>query len=91
MSETFYFDPSPHNGIPYASGEYRTNDHFQYGLYEVRMKPSVGNGVMSDSLFTNTGLSEGNPWDESNSEKVTIVLDIGAIRIANQSACRFLP
>ncbi len=38
-------------GKPYASGEYKTLQRFQYGRIEARMKPARGAGVVS-SLFT---------------------------------------
>ncbi|MBN1799667.1 MAG: family 16 glycosylhydrolase [Spirochaetales bacterium] len=52
---------------PYKSGEYRTNDFCNYGLYEVRMKPARNIGIVS-SFFTYTGPSDGNPWDEIDIE-----------------------
>lgn len=52
---------------PYSGGEYRTNENFHYGLYEVNMKPIKNNGVVS-SFFTYTGPSENNPWDEIDIE-----------------------
>ena len=53
--------------IPYISGEYRSNQNFHYGLYEVNMKPIKNDGVVS-SFFTYTGPSENNPWDEIDIE-----------------------
>ena len=53
--------------IPYISGEYRSNQNYHYGLYEVSMKPIKNNGVVS-SFFTYTGPSEHNPWDEIDIE-----------------------
>lgn len=55
------------NGPPYKSGEYRTNDFYGYGLYEVRMKATKNIGVVS-SFFTYTGPSDDNPWDEIDIE-----------------------
>lgn len=52
---------------PYAGGEYRTNDKFGYGLYQVRMKPAKNTGIVS-SFFTYTGPSENTPWDEIDIE-----------------------
>ena len=53
--------------IPYISGEYRSNQNYHYGLYEVSMKPIKNDGVVS-SFFTYTGPSEHNPWDEIDIE-----------------------
>ena len=36
---------------PYKGGELRTEDSFQYGRFEVRMKSAFGSGVVS-SFFT---------------------------------------
>ncbi len=52
---------------PYASGEYRSNGHYQYGTYTVRMKAVAQEGVVS-SFFIYTGPSEDNPWDEIDLE-----------------------
>lgn len=51
----------------YTAGEYRSNDFYGYGLYEVCMKPIKNTGVVS-SFFTYTGPSDGNPWDEIDIE-----------------------
>ena len=51
----------------YRGGEYRTNEMFGYGLYEVEMKVIDNVGVVS-SFFTYTGPSDGNPWDEIDIE-----------------------
>ena len=51
----------------YTGGEYRTNDFYGYGLYEVSMKPIKNVGVVS-SFFTYTGPSDSNPWDEIDIE-----------------------
>ena len=51
----------------YSGGEYRTNDAFGYGMYDVSMKPIKNTGVVS-SFFTYTGPSEDNPWDEIDIE-----------------------
>ena len=51
----------------YTGGEYRTNDFYGYGLYEVSMKPIKNKGVVS-SFFTYTGPTDGNPWDEIDIE-----------------------
>jgi endo-1,3-1,4-beta-glycanase ExoK len=47
----------------YSSGEYRTNEPFGYGSFEVRMKAAKANGIVS-SFFLYTG----NPWDEIDVE-----------------------
>lgn len=47
----------------YAGGEYRTNDTFGYGRYQVNMKPAKNTGIVS-SFFTYTG----SPWDEIDIE-----------------------
>lgn len=51
----------------FASGEYRSNGHYQYGTYTVRMKAVNHDGVVS-SFFIYTGPSESNPWDEIDIE-----------------------
>lgn len=51
----------------YRGGEYRTNEMFGYGLYEVEMKAIKNKGVVS-SFFTYTGPSDNNPWDEIDIE-----------------------
>ena len=51
----------------FSGGEYRTNDFYGYGLYEVSMKPIKNKGVVS-SFFTYTGPSDQNPWDEIDIE-----------------------
>ena len=43
--------PDGCDGKLYASGTYRTHDHYGYGCYETRMKPVGQSGVVS-SLFT---------------------------------------
>ena len=52
---------------PYKAGEYRSNAFYQYGLFEVNMKPTVGSGTVS-SFFTYTGPSNDDPWDEIDIE-----------------------
>lgn len=56
-------------GIPYKSGELRTNDFYQYGLFEVSMKPVKSEGTVS-SFFTYTGPWDwdNDPWDEIDIE-----------------------
>ncbi|WP_295127910.1 glycoside hydrolase family 16 protein [Ruminococcus sp.] len=51
----------------YNAAEYRSNDFYGYGLYEVSMKPIKNVGVVS-SFFTYTGPSDSNPWDEIDIE-----------------------
>ena len=48
---------------PYAGGEYRSNDTYGYGLYQVNMKPAKNPGIVS-SFFT----YQSNPWDEIDIE-----------------------
>ncbi|MFW2489183.1 beta-glucanase [Clostridium chromiireducens] len=52
---------------PYAGGEYRSNNTYSYGLYQVNMKPAKNTGIVS-SFFTYTGPSDGTPWDEIDIE-----------------------
>ncbi|MED4187384.1 family 16 glycosylhydrolase, partial [Halalkalibacterium halodurans] len=54
---------------PYKAGELRTNDFYQYGLFEVSMKPAKVEGTVS-SFFTYTGEWDwdGDPWDEIDIE-----------------------
>ena len=59
--------PGGCGGMDYASAEYRSNGHYQYGTYTVRMKAAAQEGVVS-SFFLYTGPSEGNPWDEIDIE-----------------------
>lgn len=59
--------PGGCGGMNYASAEYRSNGHYQYGTYTVRMKAVAQEGVVS-SFFLYTGPSEGNPWDEIDIE-----------------------
>jgi beta-glucanase (GH16 family) len=60
--------PSGCSNRPYASGEYRTTAHYGYGLVEGRFKAAKGSGIVAASLFTYTGPSEGDPWDEIDIE-----------------------
>ncbi len=55
------------SGKKYSSGEYRTNNFFHYGTFEVRMKAAKCQGVVS-SFFTYTGPSDNQPWDEIDIE-----------------------
>ena len=57
---------SQENGTNYA-GEYRSNAFYGYGYFSVCMKAVKKDGVVS-SLFTYTGPSDGNPWDEIDIE-----------------------
>lgn len=51
----------------YTGGEYRTNQTFGYGMYDVSMKPIKNDGVVT-SFFTYTGPSDGTVWDEIDIE-----------------------
>ncbi|MBQ7432956.1 MAG: family 16 glycosylhydrolase [Lachnospiraceae bacterium] len=51
----------------YTGGEYRTQEAFGYGMYQVNMKPISNPGVVS-SFFTYTGPSDGTIWDEIDIE-----------------------
>lgn len=57
---------SPSPGV-YDGAEYRTQEKYSYGKYEIRMKPAANPGIVS-SFFTYTGPSEGEPWDEIDIE-----------------------
>jgi len=59
--------PSGCSNTPYASGEYRTNNLYGYGVYEGRFKAAKASGTVS-SLFTYTGPSDNQPWDEIDFE-----------------------
>lgn len=59
--------PQACSGKPYASGEYRTQEFYGYGLLEARFKPARADGTVS-SLFFYTGPSDKNPWDEIDIE-----------------------
>lgn len=59
--------PGGCSGKPYAAGEYRSNDLYSYGRFEVRMKAASGSGMVT-SFFTYTGPSDGQPWDEIDIE-----------------------
>lgn len=58
---------SADSSIPYSGGEYRSKDFYGYGRYEARIKAIKNDGVVS-SLFTYTGPSDNNPWDEIDIE-----------------------
>ncbi len=51
------------SGKAYSCGEYRTNDTFGYGRFEVRMRAAKASGTVS-SFFVYTG----SPWDEIDVE-----------------------
>ncbi len=59
--------PGECSGQSYASGEYRSNNFYQYGTYNVVMKAAASSGVVS-SFFIYTGPSDGNPHDEIDIE-----------------------
>ncbi len=55
-------------GLPYSGGEFRSEQFYGYGRYEVRMKALKNDGALS-SFFTCTGpYDDGNPWDEIDIE-----------------------
>lgn len=56
-------DNAPSFGKPYSGGEYRTNNAFSYGTFEVNMKAAKASGTVT-SFFLYTG----NPWDEIDVE-----------------------
>ena len=51
----------------YTAAEYRTQQAFGFGMYDVSMKPIKNDGVVS-SFFTYTGPSDGTVWDEIDIE-----------------------
>lgn len=51
----------------YKAAEYRTNQAFGFGMYDVSMKPVKNDGVVT-SFFTYTGQSDGTQWDEIDIE-----------------------
>lgn len=59
--------PEQCSGQPYASGEYRSNDFYGYGRVSGSLRAAAGSGLVT-SLFTYTGPSDGNPWDEIDIE-----------------------
>jgi cellulose synthase/poly-beta-1,6-N-acetylglucosamine synthase-like glycosyltransferase/beta-glucanase (GH16 family) len=59
--------PAACSGKPFASGEYRSRHFTGYGRVEARMKAARSVGVVT-SVFTYTGPSDGNPWDEIDIE-----------------------
>lgn len=64
---TLKLDKDPTGQYAYASGEFRTNEFYGYGMYECSMQPAKNDGVVS-SFFTYTGESDNNPWDEIDIE-----------------------
>jgi beta-glucanase (GH16 family) len=60
--------PSGCSSMPYASGEYRTTANYGYGRIEGRFKAAKASGIVAASLFTYTGPSVGDPWDEIDIE-----------------------
>lgn len=67
MNLSIDHDDTTGNGILYSGAEYRSNDFYGYGYYEVSMKAMKNDGVVS-SFFTYTGPSDNNPWDEIDVE-----------------------
>ena len=55
------------DGDKLYGGELKSNDHFSYGYYSAKMKPSNVTGTCS-AFFVYTGPSEDNPWDEIDIE-----------------------
>ena len=55
------------DGDKLYGGELKSNDHFSYGYYSAKMKPSNVTGTCS-AFFLYTGPSEDNPWDEIDIE-----------------------
>ncbi len=51
----------------YKAAEYRTNQSFGFGMYDVSMKPVKNDGIVT-SFFTYTGPSDGTVWDEIDIE-----------------------
>ncbi len=51
----------------FTGAEYRTQQAFGFGMYDVSMKPIKNDGVVS-SFFTYTGPSDGTVWDEIDIE-----------------------
>lgn len=51
----------------YSGSEYRTQQTFGYGMYDVSMKAIKNDGVVT-SFFTYTGPTEGTVWDEIDIE-----------------------
>lgn len=51
----------------YSGGEYRTNQTFGYGMYDVSLKAIKNDGVVT-SFFTYTGPTDGTVWDEIDIE-----------------------
>ena len=61
------YDPREEQGIPYSGGEFRSKDFYGYGRDEASIKAIKNNGVVT-SLFTYTGPTDSNPWDEIDIE-----------------------
>lgn len=67
-NERMYLQINEDSGATgYGGAEYRTQEMYGYGDYEVCMKPISNTGVVS-SFFTCTGPSDENPWDEIDIE-----------------------
>lgn len=52
---------------PYKAGEYRSNENYQYGFFECRLKASNKSGTVC-SLVLYTGPAHGTIWDEIDIE-----------------------
>jgi beta-glucanase (GH16 family) len=59
--------PTGCSGLPFASGEYRTNQRYGYGRIEGRLRAAKGSGLVT-ALFMYTGPFDGNPQDDINIE-----------------------
>jgi endo-1,3-1,4-beta-glycanase ExoK len=60
--------PAGCSEMPYASGNYASNNFYGYGLYEARLKPAKAGGIIGGSFFMNTGPWDNQPWDEIDIE-----------------------
>ncbi len=55
------------DGSNLTGGELKSKDFFQYGSFEVKMKPIKSSGTAS-TFFTYTGPTDGHQWDEIDIE-----------------------
>lgn len=63
----FILDRTPRAGRDYSCAELQTNKFYGYGVYEIRMRPVAGAGMVS-ALFTYTGPQHGTQHDEIDFE-----------------------
>lgn len=56
------------SSIPYTSGEFRSNETFGYGYYEVRMKPCSYSGSNSSFFLYTKDDAKGIEWNEVDIE-----------------------